>query len=284
MRNLSPKWRRFIKRRHRQLNSILTLLLITVFISFMTGGFFPWLFIPIFFIGLSIIQDFADTLMSDDEEEEEDGFEDDFEYTDDDEEFTEEYPTVTPVTTQTYSATYNPTIQAHLDKAHLYKEQIESYIQATSDPHSQSRLQDLSDQISQWTEAIEAMARRIDSFQQNPVINQDLKSVPQAIKKLETQLDRETDPTICAELERTLANRKNQLATLQRLENTMKQAEIKMESTLASLGTIYSQLLTSQSTDHVADYSRLSTEVNEEVQILQDHLEALGEVKLGRYN
>ena len=281
MKNLSPKWRRFIKRHRRRLNSILTLLLITVFISFMTGGFFPWLFIPIFFIGLSIIQDFADTLMGENDKEE-DGFKEDFEDTDHGEEFSEEYPTVAPVSTQTHSATYSPTIQAHLDKAHIYKEQIESYIQATSDPHSQTRLQDLSDQISQWTEAIEAMARRIDSFQQNPVINQDLKSVPQAIKNLETQLDSETDPTIHAELERTLANRKNQLATLQHLENTMKQAEIKMESTLASLGTIYSQLLTSQSTDHVADYSRLSAEVNEEVQILQDHLEALEEVKLGR--
>ncbi len=279
MKNLPSKWGRFVKRHRRRLNSILTLLLITVFISFMSGDFFPWLFIPIFFIGLPIIQDFADSLMGE-VDEDEDGFED----TDDDEEFTEEYPTVAPVTTQTHSATYNPTIQAHLDKAHLYQEQINSYIQATSDPHSQARLQDLSDQISEWTEAIEAMARRIDNFQQNPVISQDLKSVPQAIKKLKTQLNSETNPPIRAELERTLANRKNQLATLQHLANTMKQAEIKMESTLASLGTIYSQLLTSQSADHVADYSHLSTEVNEEVQILQDHLEALEEVKLGRRN
>jgi uncharacterized protein YoxC len=55
-----------------------------------------------------------------------------------------------------------------------------------------------------------------------------------------------------------------------------------MESTLASMGTIYSQLLTSQSADHVADYSRLSEDVNEEVRTLQDQLEALEEVKLGR--
>jgi hypothetical protein len=31
----------------------------------------------------------------------------------------------------------------------------------------------------------------------------------------------------------------------------------------------------------VADYSRLSTEVDEEVRLLQDQLEALREVKLG---
>ena len=50
---------------------------------------------------------------------------------------------------------------------------------------------------------------------------------------------------------------------------------------LSALGTIYSQLLTSQSTDHVADYSRLSAEADEEVRTLQDHLEALEEVKPG---
>jgi hypothetical protein len=40
-------------------------------------------------------------------------------------------------------------------------------------------------------------------------------------------------------------------------------------------------MLISQSTDHVADYSRLSAEVDEEVRTLQDHLEALEEVRLG---
>ncbi len=282
MNNLSPKWHKFIKRHRGAFRSILTLLLITGFLSFMTGGFFPWLFIPIFFIGLPVIQDLADILMGGNDEEGKE-FEEGFEDSGDDEEFTAEYPPVAPVTNQTQAAPYQPTTQAHLDKARIYQEQIESYIRATSDPHSQARLQDLSNQINEWAAAIEVMARRIDTFQQNPVINQDLKSVPQSIEKLETQLGSETNPTIRTELERTLANRKNQLSALQHLDNTMKQAEIKMESTLASLGTIYSQLLAGQSTDHMADYSRMSAEVNEEVRVLQDHLEALEEVKSSRY-
>jgi hypothetical protein len=277
MSNLSPKWRSFVGRHRKQLNSILTLLLITVFVSFLTGSFFPWLFIPIFFIGLSIVQDFLNTLMGEADDEK-------VEDTAADEELADQYATEARGTVQEPSASYSPTIQAHLDKAYIYREQIESYIRASSDPHSQARLEDLSNQINEWTEAIEAMARRIDSFQQNPVIRQDLKSVPQAIEKLEAQLENETDPPIRAELERTLTNRKKQLATLQHLENMMKQAEIKVESTLASLGTIYSQLLTSQSADHVADYGRLLAEVNEEVRTLQDRLEALEEVKFGKYN
>lgn len=114
------------------------------------------------------------------------------------------------------------------------------------------------------------------------MIRQDLEAVPQAIADLQTRLTNETDPTLRTQLERTLSNRQNQLASLERLQNTMKRAEIQIESTLSALGTIYSQVLTGQSTDHVADYSRLAADVDEEVRLLQDRLEALEEVKLGQ--
>lgn len=66
------------------------------------------------------------------------------------------------------------------------------------------------------------------------------------------------------------------------LQNTMKRAEIKIERTLSALGTIYPQILTGQSTNQVANYSRITSAVSEEVRALRDHLEALAEVKLGQ--
>lgn len=174
------------------------------------------------------------------------------------------------------------TLQSHLDRAHSYKEQIDDLIKATNKQSIQTRLQDLEAQLDDWTRAIEALARRVDNFQRNTLIHQDLESVPQSIEKLEAALASETDEATRTELRRTLTNRENQLAALEKLRGTMKRAEIKIESTLSALGTIYPQLLTSQSTDQVADYSRLSAEVDEEVRTLQDHLEALEEVKLGR--
>jgi hypothetical protein len=173
-------------------------------------------------------------------------------------------------------------IHAHLDKALAYQAQIESLIKSTANVNTRARLQDLASQVSEWVEAIEDLVKRIDSFQGNNLIRQDLEAVPQAITKLEAQLTEESDPAIQSQLERTLTNRRNQLASLERLQTTMKRAEIQIESTLSALGTIYSQLLTGESTNHVADYSRLSAEVDEEVRMLQDRLEALEEVKLGR--
>lgn len=176
----------------------------------------------------------------------------------------------------------NPTIHAHLDKALAYQAQIESLINAAPNAAARDRLQELAGEVGEWVKAIEDLVRRIDGFQGNYLIRQDLESVPQAITKLEAQLAQENDPALRNQLERTLTNRRNQLASLERLQSTMKRAEIQIESTLSALGTIYSQLLTGESTDHVADYSRLSAEVDEEVRLLQDRLEALEEVKLGR--
>ncbi len=174
------------------------------------------------------------------------------------------------------------TVQTHLDKAVAYQAQIDNFIKATTDANARARLQDLAAQVGEWVEAIEDLAKRLDDFQQNSLIRQDFEAVPQAITDLETRLAQESDPVLRSQLERTLSNRRKQMTALERLQNTMKRAEIQIESTLSSLGTIYSQLLTTQSTDHVADYSHLSAEVEEEVHTLQDHLEALEEVKLSR--
>lgn len=183
---------------------------------------------------------------------------------------------------ETSEEVISESIQIHLDKARSYKEQIDSLIKTTTNHNMHVSLQDLAVQMDDWIEAIESLARRVDSFRRNTLIHQDLETVPHSIEKLEAQLVRETDVTTRAELERTLTNRKNQLAALEQLRSTMNRAEIRIERTLSALGTIYPQLLTSQSTNQVADYSRLSAELDEEVRTLQDHLEALEEVKLGK--
>jgi hypothetical protein len=174
----------------------------------------------------------------------------------------------------------SPTIQAHLDQARTYKEQINNLIKSTSHQKVHARLQDLVTQVSEWVKAIENIAKHVDSLQQNSLIYQDLESIPQSIEKLEAQLANESNEATRIELEGTLVNRRNQLAALEELQSTINRAEIKIESTLSALGTIYSQVLIEQSTNHVVDYTHLAAEMDEEVRLLQDHLEALEEVKL----
>jgi hypothetical protein len=125
------------------------------------------------------------------------------------------------------------------------------------------------------------LIQHIASFRRDDLIRHDVIAVPEAIAGLKAQLAQETNPDIRAQLERALINRKNQLASLKLLESTIKKAELQIESALSLLGTMYSQIMIGQSTNQVADYGRLSLDVDEEIRRLQDQLEALWEVKGG---
>ena len=188
----------------------------------------------------------------------------------------------TEISEQTDDLLSDQTLQASLNQALLYAAQINQLMKLSGQTRLPTRLQQVAEQVNGWTETVTELAERIDSFKQNELVQQDLESVPSAIDQLEQQLAEETDPEIEATLERTLANRRNQLSSLQHLQQMMNRAEIQMESTVSSLGTIYSQLLTNQSANQVADYDHLSAEAEEQTRILQDHLEALEEVKLGK--
>jgi len=169
-------------------------------------------------------------------------------------------------------------LDGYLKQTRAYKAQLDQAIKASG---QRAHLQALGGQIDTWTETIQDLVERISKLRQDEIIRRDVETVPAAIADLESRLQREKDPAIRAQLDRTLANRRKQLASLDQLQNTVKRAEIQIESTLSLLGTIYSQILTGQSTSHVADTSRLSADVDEEVSLLQDQLEALREVKLG---
>ena len=60
----------------------------------------------------------------------------------------------------------SPTIQAHLDRARTYKEQINNLTKSTSHQKVHARLQDLVTQVDEWVKAIEDIAKRVDRLQQ----------------------------------------------------------------------------------------------------------------------
>ncbi len=172
-------------------------------------------------------------------------------------------------------------LQSYLDQAAAYRQKIDQVVAGAATQAERLRLEQLAAQIETWTATVAKLVERLINLRQDELIQRDLRQVPQAITELEKKLAAETDPALKLQLERTLANRRKQLDALTQLQNSMVQAEMQIESTVSMLGTIYSQILTGQSTSDVADYQDISTEVDEEVRVLQDHLEALREVKLG---
>jgi uncharacterized protein YoxC len=244
MENLAPPWRNFFRNLGWYLATLLTLIVLTTFLR----HFF--ILIALWGVGLIwggvLAYQFSQLLFEGDEE-----------------------------------LVSEEKLQGYVDQALAYQAQIEQAIKSSAGQTERFHQERLVRQIETWTGSITSLVHRLNSLRQDALIRRDLQQVPKAISDLQQRLANITDPELKAQLERTLANRQKQLASLKALQSTMERAEIQIESTLSMLGTIYSQILTGQSTSHVADYDRLSEDVNEEVRLLQDHLEALREVRLG---
>jgi hypothetical protein len=180
------------------------------------------------------------------------------------------------------NATSSAESTARLSQAQAYKRQIDALANATNDPLRKHKLRELSNKVAVWMREVETMSRRIEHLKHDPVIRNDLVNVPRAIEELTARLANERDPRVRTSIERALAARAEQMESLKRLQSLTRQAEVQLENTIATLGTIYSQALAMQSADRVADYSHLSAEVDEQSRMLKDQLEALQEVKLDR--
>ncbi len=172
-------------------------------------------------------------------------------------------------------------VAAQMAEAKRYREQMAALIKANPDKKNATRLSDLSRQMDEWLASIQQMADRVGVLKRNTAAQGDKSTVTQAIAKLQQQHTTEADERVRQQLARTLSARQQQLEALDKLDSLRRQSEIQLESTVAALGTIYSQALAAQSTNQVADYSHLSSEVNEQVNSLHDQLEALEEVRLG---
>lgn len=169
---------------------------------------------------------------------------------------------------------------AAVRQAQTYRMNIEGMALAAA-PNSMERLRldTLSEKVAAWTHSIETIVERTLAQGEDELLDAERERVPKAIRRLEKQLAETDDPMLRAKLERTLESRRRQLEQLERAGNQRQMAELKVENTLAQLGTIYSQLHSGRYGRERGGYERLSAEINEEVLALDDYLHALDEVQ-----
>jgi hypothetical protein len=135
-------------------------------------------------------------------------------------------------------------------------------------------------EIQAWLEQIYKIARRIDLYEDNTLINRDRARVPDELKMLRQRLENESDERVKAELAETIRLRETQLANLKALETNIKRADIQLDNTVAALGTIYAQvqLLDAKEVDGWRA-NRLREQIHDEVLSLKDTIDALDEVQ-----
>jgi len=137
--------------------------------------------------------------------------------------------------------------------------------------------------ITDWIGHMYDLALHIDAFDNNDLVERDRRMVPQQIEKTQIRLKNETDPTVRRDLEEQLRTLTQQRDNLDATVNSVKRAEIQLESTLSSLGTIYAQmsLLGTKEVDS-SRAQRLRLEIQDEVASLQDTISAMDEVQSQR--
>jgi hypothetical protein len=174
-------------------------------------------------------------------------------------------------------------LKTQMNKALEYQGLIAGAVQRARQGVLRDRLARAAEPVSDWIDAIYRLASRLDVYEQDQVIRQDLRSVPPAIENFKRRLAEEDDPAVQATLRNTIGDKQRQWEHLSHLQNTMEKAEYQLESTLAALGTVYAQLQTIDLRGAEKGHAeRLREEIDEQVAQLQDLDQAMDEVYQAR--
>lgn len=143
-----------------------------------------------------------------------------------------------------------------------------------------TRKRTLISDINDWIAHMYNLANRIDYFEDNDLAARDLQQVPRKIAKVKNLIKNDKNEQTRRDRLLQLELLQKQLVSLEASARTIKRAEIHLESTLSALGTVYAQmsLLGTKDTGSTRG-QRLSIEIKDEIDKLQDTIDAMDEVQ-----
>ena len=170
-------------------------------------------------------------------------------------------------------------LREKLNEAEQYRQRIQQVVDQQRSGVLRDRLKATTVQVYDWIANMVALARRIDTFRSDAIIQRDLRTVPEEIRRLEGRLNLERDPRVREQMQATLVSSREQGDSLRELKGRMDRADLQLDHSLASLGTVYSQMLLIGSKDVDSDRTeRLRDDIRDQVLALHDITESLNEV------
>jgi predicted DNA-binding protein YlxM (UPF0122 family) len=169
--------------------------------------------------------------------------------------------------------------RARIEKALEYRARIEAAVSRARAGLLRDNLAETAADIDEWLESIYSMALRLDAFQVDRTIQQDLQSVPSAISSYQQRLKTVADEKLRAQMQEMYDAKQQQWESLKTLQETMERARLQMDNTLSALGTVYSQILLIGVKDVDSGRAqRLREDIASEVKGLHDVVTAMDEV------
>ena len=176
----------------------------------------------------------------------------------------------------------NPLSREQFMEAMNYHDNMQEFVASLNISGAmRSSLNSTLSDISDWVRYMHDLALKIDSFEANDLIKQDLLRLPGQIREVENHLAEEEDDTLRKDLEARRERLQIQHENLKETERVARRAKISLQNTRVSLATIYAQMArlgTLKSIDG-SRANRLREEIREEVNALNDVLSTLDEVR-----
>jgi hypothetical protein len=165
------------------------------------------------------------------------------------------------------------------ERAIGYRRRIQSLIKSRRRGPLADLMASIVAMLEGWEARVGQLADRLVNFETDKLIQRDIKEVPSNIDRMQALWEAETDPATRKQIERTLAGYKEQQAQLEALARLMRRTRFVLDDTLASMGTIYSQIQVLDAMDiDSARAARIGEEIQEQVDKLNDVLSAFSDV------
>ncbi|HIQ05064.1 MAG TPA: hypothetical protein EYH31_05120, partial [Anaerolineae bacterium] len=170
-------------------------------------------------------------------------------------------------------------LRQRVQRALEYYDNIERTVLEQKEGVLRDHLLDDTRRMQDWLANIFRLARRVDAFRNDRLIQRDLEVVPQERARLERELKLETDPGVRQQLEAALAQKMRQECSLQQLEDVMGRAMYQLGATVSALGTVYSQIQLIGARDIEGPRAeRVRQDIADQVQALQDLVDSINQV------
>lgn len=166
-----------------------------------------------------------------------------------------------------------------VERALTYRRRIEEVIESGPAGVLRDHLGDKLGQLETWLEYIYRLARRLDRYANDDLIEEDRQAVRGDLRELQGRLRREDSADLRAEIEQAIEQKQKQWDTLELLQDMMEKAAFQLETTVSALGTVYSQMQLIGARKAEGDRAeRLREDITDQVNSLQDLLTTMDEV------
>jgi hypothetical protein len=173
----------------------------------------------------------------------------------------------------------SPRYREKVQQAIEYRQKIEGALLEMRPGVLRNYLMQSTSDLAQWIGMIFSLAERLDTHEHDEILKRDSVAASAAVQDLQRQMRASANADTRQQIQAVLDARLEQRESLANLGALMEQAQFRLEETLTSLGTAYSQFLMirAQKAESTA-HQDLSRRMQGQVQELQDILSSMQQV------